>query len=76
LLLAPQYLFLDEATASLDEASEAQLYDLLKQKLPSTTVVSIGHRSTLEAFHQRHIELARDGDRFVLQNRDEAARPS
>jgi putative ATP-binding cassette transporter len=76
LLLAPQYLFLDEATASLDEASEARLYDLLKQKLPATTVVSIGHRSTLEAFHQRHIVLARDGDRFVLQNRDEAAKPS
>jgi vitamin B12/bleomycin/antimicrobial peptide transport system ATP-binding/permease protein len=76
LLHAPQYLFLDEATASLDEASEAQLYGLLKQKLPATTVVSIGHRSTLEAFHQRHIALARDGDRFVLRDRDADARPS
>jgi vitamin B12/bleomycin/antimicrobial peptide transport system ATP-binding/permease protein len=75
LLHAPQYLFLDEATASLDEASEAQLYDLLKRKLPATTVVSIGHRSTLEAFHQRHIVLARDGDRYVLRNRDAGARP-
>jgi putative ATP-binding cassette transporter len=76
LLHAPQYLFLDEATASLDEASEAQLYGLLKQKLPATTVVSIGHRSTLEAFHQRHIALARDGDRFVLRDRDADVRPS
>jgi vitamin B12/bleomycin/antimicrobial peptide transport system ATP-binding/permease protein len=76
LLHAPQYLFLDEATASLDEASEAQLYGLLKQKLPVTSVVSIGHRSTLEAFHQRHIALARDGDRFVLRDRDADARPS
>jgi putative ATP-binding cassette transporter len=76
LLHAPQYLFLDEATASLDEASEAQLYGLLKQKLPATTVVSIGHRSTLEAFHQRHIALARDGDRFVLRDRDAGAKPS
>jgi vitamin B12/bleomycin/antimicrobial peptide transport system ATP-binding/permease protein len=76
LLHAPQYLFLDEATASLDEASEAQLYDLLKRKLPATTVVSIGHRSTLEAFHQRHIVLARDGDRYVLRNRDAGANPS
>ena len=76
LLQAPQYLFLDEATASLDEASEAQLYDLLKQKLPATTVVSIGHRSTLEAFHQRQIVLARDGDRFVLRNRDAEVKPS
>ncbi len=68
LLHAPQYLFLDEATASLDEASEAALYRLLEEKLPATTIVSIGHRSTLEAFHQRNVVLARDGDRFALQN--------
>jgi vitamin B12/bleomycin/antimicrobial peptide transport system ATP-binding/permease protein len=76
LLHAPQYLFLDEATASLDEASEARLYRLLGEKLPATTIVSIGHRSTLEAFHQRDVVLVRDGDRFVLQNRSEDARPS
>ena len=70
LLHEPQYLFLDEATASLDEASEAELYRLLAEKLPATTIVSIGHRSTLEAFHQRNVELARDGDRFALQNRE------
>jgi putative ATP-binding cassette transporter len=75
LLHAPQYLFLDEATASLDEASEVRLYRLLEEKLPATTIVSIGHRSTLEAFHQRNAELVRDGDRFVLQHRSEDARP-
>ena len=67
LLHKPQYLFLDEATASLDEPSEAALYQLLQERLPATTIVSIGHRSTLEAFHQRGVKLARDGDRFVLQ---------
>jgi putative ATP-binding cassette transporter len=71
LLHAPQYLFLDEATASLDEASEAALYKLIEKKLPATTIVSIGHRSTLEAFHQRNVELSREGDRFELQNRKE-----
>jgi putative ATP-binding cassette transporter len=76
LLHAPQYLFLDEATASLDEASEMALYRLLGEKLPATTIVSIGHRSTLVAFHQRNVVLARDGDRFVLQDRSEAAKPS
>jgi putative ATP-binding cassette transporter len=76
LLHAPQYLFLDEATASLDEASEAALYQLLEEKLPATTIVSIGHRSTLEAFHRRGIELARDGDRFVLRDRGEGAKPN
>jgi putative ATP-binding cassette transporter len=76
LLHAPQYLFLDEATASLDEASEAALYRLLEEKLPATTIVSIGHRSTLEAFHQRNVVLARDGDRFALQNQSGDPEPS
>jgi putative ATP-binding cassette transporter len=76
LLHAPQYLFLDEATASLDEASEAALYRLLTEKLPATTVVSIGHRSTLEAFHQRNVVLARDGDRFALRDQGKRGKPS
>jgi putative ATP-binding cassette transporter len=76
LLHAPQYLFLDEATASLDEASEAALYLLLEEKLPAATIVSIGHRSTLEAFHQRHVVLTRDGDRFRLQDRNADAKAS
>jgi putative ATP-binding cassette transporter len=67
LLHAPQYLFLDEATASLDEPSEKALYRLLEEKLPATTIVSIGHRSTLDAFHQRNVALARNGDQFVLE---------
>jgi vitamin B12/bleomycin/antimicrobial peptide transport system ATP-binding/permease protein len=72
----PQYLFLDEATASLDEASEEALYRLLEKRLPAATVVSIGHRSTLEAFHQRKIVLSRDGDRFALPNRSEVVKPA
>jgi vitamin B12/bleomycin/antimicrobial peptide transport system ATP-binding/permease protein len=72
----PQYLFLDEATASLDEASEAALYKLLEKKLPRTTIISIGHRSTLEAFHQRKVVLSREGDRFALQNQAEAVKSS
>jgi vitamin B12/bleomycin/antimicrobial peptide transport system ATP-binding/permease protein len=76
LLHAPQYLFLDEATASLDEASEAALYRLLQEKLPATTIVSIGHRSTLVAFHQRNVVLTRDGDRFRLRDQNEDAKAS
>ena len=68
LLHKPDYLFLDEATASLDEPSEAALYGLLTEKLAHTTIVSIGHRSTLEAFHQRNITMVRDGDRFALRD--------
>jgi vitamin B12/bleomycin/antimicrobial peptide transport system ATP-binding/permease protein len=76
LLHRPQYLFLDEATASLDEPSEAALYGLLEEKLPATTIVSIGHRSTLAAFHQRSVVLVRDGDQFALQSQSEDAKPS
>ncbi len=62
ILHAPDYLFLDEATASLDEPAEAKLYRLLQERLPRTTMVSIGHRSTLFAFHDRHLTLAPEGD--------------
>jgi putative ATP-binding cassette transporter len=66
LLAKPQYLFLDEATASLDEPSEAALYALLEQQMTSSTIVSIGHRSTLRAFHNRRVALIRDGAGFAL----------
>jgi putative ATP-binding cassette transporter len=62
ILQAPDYLFLDEATASLDEPSESKLYKLLHERLPRATIVSIGHRSTLFAFHDRHLTLHPEGD--------------
>ncbi len=68
ILQAPDYLFLDEATASLDEPAEASLYRLLAQRLPETTIVSIGHRSTLRAFHRRNLEFAREGDHYHLRD--------
>ena len=55
LLSKPDWLFLDEATASLDEESEADLYRAIAKTLPKTTLVSIGHRSTLNAFHKRRV---------------------
>ena len=57
LLTKPDWLFLDEATAALDEASEAALYHALAEQMPQTTIVSIGHRSTLAAFHKHRIEM-------------------
>jgi putative ATP-binding cassette transporter len=67
ILHAPDYLFLDEATASLDEAAGAAVYRLLEQRLALTTVVSIGHRSTLAAFHRRRLTFNREADRYVLR---------
>ena len=57
LLQRPQWLFLDEATAALDEASEADLYRLLIERLPDAAIVSIGHRSSLIEFHGRFFAL-------------------
>jgi putative ATP-binding cassette transporter len=66
LLNAPDYLFLDEATASLDEPAEAALYRLLAQRLAAATIVSIGHRSTLSAFHQRRLAFSRERDHYKV----------
>jgi putative ATP-binding cassette transporter len=74
LLQAPDFLFLDEATASLDEPSEARLYRLLQDRLPGATIVSIGHRSTLAAFHQRRLSLEPDDGRYRL--REAALQPA
>jgi vitamin B12/bleomycin/antimicrobial peptide transport system ATP-binding/permease protein len=68
LLQAPDYLFLDEATASLDEAAEAALYRLLQDRLKATTVISIGHRSTLGAFHRRRAELVPENAHYQVRD--------
>jgi putative ATP-binding cassette transporter len=68
LLQAPDYLFLDEATASLDEAAEAALYRLLQEWLKDTTIISIGHRSTLGAFHGRRVVLVSDEDLYRVRD--------
>ncbi|MCK2056165.1 ABC transporter ATP-binding protein/permease [Methylobacterium sp. 37f] len=56
-LTKPDWLFLDEATAALDEPNEAAIYRMLRERLPGTTIVSIGHRSTLHALHDRRIDM-------------------
>jgi vitamin B12/bleomycin/antimicrobial peptide transport system ATP-binding/permease protein len=55
LLNKPDWLFLDEATASLPEADQDRLYRLLKERLPGTTLVSIGHRDSLAAHHDTRL---------------------
>jgi vitamin B12/bleomycin/antimicrobial peptide transport system ATP-binding/permease protein len=70
LLHRPEWLFLDEATASLDETNETQIYALLQERLPGTAIVSIAHRPTLAAHHQTHWTLVPDGDRARLARLD------
>jgi vitamin B12/bleomycin/antimicrobial peptide transport system ATP-binding/permease protein len=57
LLNRPDWLFLDEATAALPDEAQDSLYKLVKEKLPKTTLVSIGHRTALASQHQKHLQL-------------------
>ncbi|MFC0384107.1 ABC transporter ATP-binding protein/permease [Muricoccus vinaceus] len=63
LLQRPAWLFLDEATASLDTAAETRLHELLRERLPGTAIVSIAHRPAVAAFHDRALRL--EGGRLV-----------
>jgi putative ATP-binding cassette transporter len=62
LLAKPDLLLLDEATSALDEPAEAALYGRIAERLPETTVISIGHRSTLKPLHARRLHLERQPD--------------
>lgn len=64
LLNQPDWLFLDEATSALPEADQDALYRLVKQRLPQTTLVSVGHRESLAAHHDRR--LAWQGGRLAF----------
>lgn len=55
LLYRPDWLFLDEATASLPEDAQEALYRLLRERLKNTTLVSIGHRASLAAYHDKQL---------------------
>jgi vitamin B12/bleomycin/antimicrobial peptide transport system ATP-binding/permease protein len=57
LLHKPDWLFMDEATAALDEPSEQALYHLLQERLPNATIISIAHRPRVADFHARTVAL-------------------
>ena len=57
LLSKPNYIFLDESTSALDEPRELEMYKMLKKNLPDTTIISVGHRSTLFDVHDTELRL-------------------
>ncbi|HEV7283680.1 MAG TPA: ATP-binding cassette domain-containing protein, partial [Kaistia sp.] len=74
ILASPDWLLLDEATSALDEKAEASVYNLIRERLPHATVVSIGHRSSLTLLHDRFLELVENGGGgHVLVEREEVA---
>lgn len=64
----PDFLFIDEATSALDSQSEATLYSLLEQHLPSTALISVAHRKAVEAFHVNVLKISEG--RAVLERLD------
>ncbi|OOF60219.1 ABC transporter ATP-binding protein/permease [Rodentibacter myodis] len=62
LLHKPKVAFLDEATASMDEGLEEAMYRLIKTELPTMTIISVGHRSTLKTFHQLQLQILPNGE--------------
>ncbi len=63
----PQWLFLDEATSALDEDTEATMYSLLQERLQQTTVVSVGHRSTLNKYNELVLRLNKSTRQVTLE---------
>jgi putative ATP-binding cassette transporter len=59
LIRPPTMIIMDEATSALDELSQARVMDFLKDELAAATVLSVGHRPGLEAWHTREITLVR-----------------
>jgi vitamin B12/bleomycin/antimicrobial peptide transport system ATP-binding/permease protein len=75
LIQRPDILVLDEATSALHVQAQAELMQLLSERLPDVTLISIGHRPELEAFHQRKLTLesAPAGARIVADEPIELA---
>jgi putative ATP-binding cassette transporter len=57
LLHKPAWVFLDEATAALDQDNQARVMSLFERELAGVTLVTIGHRPDLAPFHTRTLEL-------------------
>ncbi len=67
-LQRPDWLFLDEATSALDEQTEKMLYRLLQDQLQASTIISVGHRSTLVQYHKMQLHIGTAGS-WNLQHR-------
>jgi putative ATP-binding cassette transporter len=65
LLYKPDILFLDESTSALDNDAEHKLYTLLIERLPDATLVSVAHRTTLDAFHMSQLTVCAANDGVV-----------
>ncbi|MGA2640262.1 MAG: ABC transporter ATP-binding protein/permease [Spirochaetia bacterium] len=73
-LQQPRWILMDEATSALDEPAEAVLYETLIRELPQAGIVSVGHRSSLLAFHESRLVLQGEGRWSVDEITEDFAR--
>ena len=57
LLMQPDVIFLDETTSALDEPTEELLYKIIRSRFPNMIILSVGHRCTLQPFHNKRLVL-------------------
>ncbi len=62
LLHEPDWIFLDDATAALDEAMEKRVYEILAARLPAAAVMSMTHRPAVAQYHTRRWTMLSNGD--------------
>ena len=60
LLQKPDFVFLDEATSALDAPTERNAYETLLHELPSTAIISVAHRESLDVYHSETIMITRE----------------
>ncbi|KAA8706214.1 ABC transporter ATP-binding protein/permease [Pseudomonas cannabina] len=69
LLIAPRWLYLDEATSAMDEEDETAMHRAIIDGLPGIGLLSVGHRSSLKRFHGRHVRV--EGRTLIEQSASE-----
>ena len=67
LIYEPAWLFMDESTSALDEETEKAMYELLLSRLARTTLISVGHRSTLVTYHTAALTLHKETKEAFLE---------
>jgi len=67
LIYEPAWLFIDESTSALDEETEKAMYELLLSRLARTTLISVGHRSTLVTYHTAALTLHKETKEAFLE---------
>ena len=76
ILHKPQWVFLDEATAALDQESQHRVMSLFNEELKASTLLSIGHRPDIAVYHTRTLQLFHDRDGERLRIKPRAASPA